>query len=113
MPLSDPIHGFKCIRCHACCRQSGYVRLKPDDIDAIADFLKMDVFAFTGEFTRLTRDRQTLALKDQADGSCIFLTPDGCRINPVKPGQCRDFPHKWKFSDFHFICGWARLSREK
>ncbi len=102
------LENFDCIQCQACCRETGYVRLKKEEPKVIADFLGMDVNEFIETLTRLTRDRQGLALVDQTGGACIFLTPKGCRINPVKPIQCRDFPHKWKFSEFEQICGWAK-----
>jgi Fe-S-cluster containining protein len=99
---------FKCTHCHACCRQPGYVRLRTNEPDAIAGFLNMDVHEFIDAYTVLTRDRACLSLVEQADGACIFLGAEGCRINPVKPSQCKGFPHKWRFSDFKDICGWAK-----
>ncbi len=107
------LKNFNCILCQACCRETGYVRLKKEEPEIIADFLGMDVNDFIETLTRLTRDRQGLALVDQAGGACIFLSQKGCRINPVKPIQCRDFPHKWKFSEFEQICGWAKKAIEK
>ena len=99
---------FKCIRCQACCKQDGYVRLTDADIEAIARLLEMPVQAFIDCHTRLTRERTGLALLDKENGECAFLTPEGCRINDAKPKQCREFPHSWKFSAFKSICGWAK-----
>jgi len=99
---------FQCIQCHACCREPGYVRLLPEEPDAIAKFLGMDIHAFIDKFTRLTRDRHCLSLIEAPDEACIFLSDEGCAIEPVKPIQCKNFPHKWKFSDFEHICGWAK-----
>ena len=104
---------FKCLRCLACCRQNGYVRLRPGEAEKIADFLGMDIYAFTDRYTILTRDRQTLSLKEKENHACIFLTDQGCRIHPVKPGQCLDFPHKWKFKAFEDICAWAGQAKKK
>lgn len=104
---------FQCIQCHACCRESGYVRLRADEPDAIAHFLGMDIHEFIDTYTCLTRDRHGLSLVEQADGACIFLADTGCRIQPVKPIQCKEFPYKWKFSDFEHICGWARQDRKE
>jgi len=70
-----------------------------------ADFLGMGVHAFTREFTRLTNDRAGLSLTEKDDGSCIFLDADNaCRIQAVKPKQCRDFPLSWQFEGFERIC---------
>lgn len=105
------LEDFQCIRCHACCRQTGYVRLHSWEPDAIADYLKMEVHHFIETYTCLTKDRQSLSLIDQDDGACIFLNEAGCRIHPVKPRQCKSFPREWKFSDFSSVCGWARGRR--
>ncbi|MFH2090977.1 MAG: YkgJ family cysteine cluster protein [Pseudomonadota bacterium] len=103
MDLSE----FKCLGCGACCRQDGYVRLKKNEPDKIAAFLNMDVYDFIETCTVLTCDRHSLALKDKKNGECLFLTPGGCAINAVKPDQCLDFPHRWKFKAFKTTCAWA------
>lgn len=98
---------FQCLGCHACCKQEGYVRLKSEEPDRIAEFLDMDVNEFLEQHTRLTWDRHCLALLDKENGECSFLTPEGCSINPVKPSQCLEFPHKWRFKALKDICAWA------
>lgn len=98
---------FKCLKCGACCRQDGYVRLKKEEPDKIAEYLGLNTYAFIETYTQITHDRKALALIDKKNGECIFLTPQGCRINTVKPDQCLDFPKKWKFKAFHSICAWA------
>lgn len=109
----DDTSDFKCLNCGACCRQDGYVRLREDEPDRIAAYLNMDVYAFTEKYTHVTRDRQTLSLIDKKNGECIFLSPQGCRINPAKPRQCLDFPQKWKFKAFHSICAWGIRQSKK
>ena len=111
--LKTDLNKFKCQECGACCRQTGYVRLKPDEPDAIAAFLCMDVYEFIEKYTKLTDDRQTLSLTDKDGTDCIFLQPDGCRIHPVKPSQCKGFPLYWKFSDFYTTCQWAIKSMQE
>ena len=47
-------------------------------------------------------------------GSQVFLEegePAGCRIDPVKPEQCRRFPERWNFPGWEKECG-AKLSRK-
>jgi hypothetical protein len=102
------LSGFKCMECGACCRQEGYVRLGKNEPDIIAAFLGMDVLQFIDEYTVLTRDRQALSLREKKNHECLFLTPKGCRINEVKPLQCREFPFKWKLREFATICAWAK-----
>lgn len=98
---------FRCRRCGNCCRWSGYVRLSETEIDVIAGFLGMSPGDFVERYTRLTADRSGLSLIEKADGACIFLTetrPPACRIEAVKPRQCRDFPEKWNFPGWEKEC---------
>ncbi|HRR32622.1 MAG TPA: YkgJ family cysteine cluster protein [Kiritimatiellia bacterium] len=93
--LIDPAT-FRCRQCGACCRVPGYVALESRETEAIADFLGLDVYAFTEAYTHLTWNRRDLSLIEREDGGCIFLEPDNsCRIQPVKPKQCRGFPSLW------------------
>jgi len=104
----DEFADFACTQCGACCRVPGYVRVTEREVVALATHLGMDVEAFTAEHTRLLPDRSGLALLEHADGRCAFLTEEGtCRIQPVKPGQCRTFPYAWRYPDMATICeGW-------
>lgn len=96
---------FTCRRCGACCRVPGYVALEQGEAEAIAAFLGMDVYAFTGQYTKLTFNRHDLSLTEQDDGSCVFLQGDNtCRIQPVKPAQCRGFPAEWKSGRLRETC---------
>ena len=91
----DPA-AFKCRLCGVCCRVPGCVLLAPGEADTIAAFLELDVYEFTSLYTHLSWDRKELSLTEQEDGSCIFVQEDNtCRIQPVKPRQCRDFPFTW------------------
>jgi len=75
----------------------GTVHVTPDEAETIAAFLGMDVYAFTETYARLDDTRARLVLLEHPDGACIMLSPDNaCRINPVKPQQCRDFPFGWR-----------------
>jgi Fe-S-cluster containining protein len=65
----------------------------------------MDAYAFTEAYTRLTLNRKDLSLTEQDDGSCVFLQTDGtCRIQPVKPAQCRGFPFLWRSKNLERVC---------
>jgi len=104
---------FRCRRCGNCCRWSGYVRLTQAEIDAIAGFLKMTPELFAERYTRLTADRTGLSLIENVDGSCVFLEesrPPACRIEAVKPRQCRDFPEKWNFPGWEKECAGGELA---
>ena len=103
MKLSTPqsARAFVCQRCGACCRWPGFVRLDAAEVDAIAGFLGLPAPVFRERYTRLTADRRGLSLSEAPGGSdCIFLEPDNrCRIQAVKPRQCRDFPQGWHNPD--------------
>lgn len=96
---------YVCQRCGNCCRWPGFVRLGRGEAARIAAFLGMDEAAFAEEWTELLPDRSALGLKSREDGSCVFL--DGknvCRIQPVKPLQCRGFPNAWRFPGWRRVC---------
>ena len=101
---------FVCKRCGTCCRWEGAVKVSAAEVDAIAAFLALPVDKFIAEHTRITPDRQHLSLIENSDGACEFLTTDAgtglacCRIDPVKPGQCREFPEKWNFPNWRDLC---------
>lgn len=95
---------YECDRCTACCRWPGQVKLTDAEIARVAAFLGLTEPEFIARFTRLNTNRSGLTLTDQSDGSCVFLDGQDCRINPVKPQQCRDFPNLWNFPGFEKTC---------
>ncbi len=68
---------YQCQRCTNCCKWPGF-RLRPN--------------------------RDGLALTDKPNGECIFLEGRDCRVQPVKPGQCRGFPNTWNFPGWREVC---------
>lgn len=96
---------FKCLKCGNCCRVPGYVHLRSGEAEAMGAHLGIPVDRFMAVYTRLTANRQGLSLNERADASCVFLTDDGtCRINDVKPQQCRDFPEGWNYPGYEQVC---------
>ncbi len=97
---------FRCARCGACCRWEGPVRVTEEEIRAIAEYLGIPLDDFLRDFTFLTRDRRSLSLLEKEDGSCLYYEEAvrSCRIQPVKPKQCRDFPMKWNFPGWEDAC---------
>jgi len=95
---------YECQRCTACCRWPGQVRLDDDTISRLAVFLQLSEHDFIQRYTRLRPDRRGLALRDKANGECIFLEGDNCAVQSVKPQQCRDFPNLWNFPGFEKLC---------
>lgn len=102
-PASD--RHYLCQRCGNCCRWPGWVRLTENDITALAGFLGLSEFDFVQRYTELRPDRRGLVLKEQPGGACIFLEgANRCRVNPVKPAQCRGFPNTWNFPGWEKNC---------
>ena len=96
---------FVCRKCGACCRQPGFVRLENSEGAEIAAFLGIAENEFADAFTALSSDRRALVLKDKNNGECVMLDAEGaCRINSVKPRQCREFPFSWRNEDSAAIC---------
>ena len=101
---------FHCQRCGNCCRHSGEVRLTGEEAAELARFLDLPVSAFTEQYTRLREDRLGLTLTERPDGACVFLAdaPATCRVQLVKPRQCRDFPFTWRYDDLDRVCPASR-----
>jgi Fe-S-cluster containining protein len=95
---------YLCQRCTNCCRWPGDVQVSGKEITAISRHLGLEETNFIQQYTRLRSDRRGLSLIDQPDGACIFLDGQDCRIQPVKPRQCRDFPNAWNFPGWRDIC---------
>jgi hypothetical protein len=96
---------YLCQRCGNCCRWPGDVIVKDTELRDIAEYLKMDEKQFVQDFTRLSANRRHLALAEHADGSCVFLEgKNSCRVQAVKPGQCRGFPNRWRFEGWREVC---------
>ena len=95
---------YECDRCTACCRWPGQVKISDAEISRMAQHLGLTEDAFIQRYTRLKTDRSGLALQDKENGECIFLDGQDCRVNPVKPQQCRNFPNLWNFPGFEEVC---------
>ncbi len=105
----EDLSAFQCRRCGACCKWEGPVRVTEQEIDAIADYLGIELQRFIRDCTYLTPDRRSLSLVEKEDGSCFYYDDRRkcCLINPVKPKQCRDFPYRWNFSGWRMFCAGA------
>ena len=80
---------FICQMCGDCCRGYGGTYVSAADIRAIAAYLQMDPERFKARYCRLSGSRYVLGQSD--NGYCIFW--DGlCKIHPVKPRMCRNWP---------------------
>ncbi len=88
-------HGlrFSCTECGKCCTGSpGYVWVNHDEIDAMADYLKIPVDKFKRTYLRQKNGRYSLVELGSRNYDCIFLKDKTCSIYPVRPTQCRTYP---------------------
>lgn len=95
---------LECQRCTACCRWPGQVQVTQSELARLAEFKGLGKHEFIQKFMRLLPNRQGLALEEKPNGECIFLEGNACSVQPVKPQQCRDFPHLWNFPGFEKTC---------
>ena len=111
--IQDDSGTYRCMRCGACCRWPGTVRISAAEAESIAAGIGMDPADFTAQYTMLAPDRCSLILTERPDGACIFLEGDNhCRIQAVKPQQCRDFPDKWRVPGFREVCRAVKTASE-
>ena len=86
---ATPDELFECRMCGDCCRGYGGTYVSTADIQAIADYLQIDPSDFKNKYCRLSGSRYVIA--QSANGYCIFWD-QLCRIHPVKPRMCRNWP---------------------
>ena len=102
---------FRCVQCGTCCRWPGYVVVGDAEIHAIVEYLAMPMEQFLELCTRPVGGSRRLSLAESPDGSCLFLTSGNrCKIHPVKPQQCRDFPSKWQSSRYQQLCSAVQIT---
>ncbi|MBM3861456.1 MAG: YkgJ family cysteine cluster protein [Verrucomicrobia bacterium] len=95
---------YECQRCGACCRWPGQVKVSDAEIAAMAAHLGVGDGEFIERFTRLRPDRRGLMLLEKEDNECIFLDGVDCRVQAVKPRQCRTFPDEWNLLEHEEKC---------
>ena len=95
---------YECQRCTNCCRWPGVVKVEPDEIEAIAAYVGMEEQAFIDQHTRIRPDRRGLSLLEREDRSCAWLEGADCKLQAVKPRQCRSFPNDWNFPGWREKC---------
>jgi len=89
-------HGlrFSCKQCGACCTGSpGIVRVDKVNITQISEFLNISEDELFSQYLKETE--YGVVIKELDNGKCIFYE-SGCKIYPVRPGQCRTFPFWFK-----------------
>ena len=83
---------FSCTQCGKCCTGSpGYVWIDDDEIEAMAEFLKISVEDFLERYTHRIEGRLSL-LEHPVNYDCVFLKDRQCQVYGARPKQCRTFP---------------------
>jgi Fe-S-cluster containining protein len=81
---------FQCRQCGDCCAGRGGIFVKPDEVEAMAALLALPVAEFCHRFVEVSSMGPRLTV---ADGVCVFLMAGSlCRVHPVKPFICRQWP---------------------
>jgi len=91
MPSACDECGGRC-----CCGESGYIYLKPKEIDNISSFLSISREMFLEKYTYKKGYKYSLKEQQISDNEfeCIFFSKESgsCMIYSVRPEQCRTFP---------------------
>jgi len=81
---------FQCKQCGDCCAGRGGIFVRPQEVMEMAAFLEMDEPEFGNRYLEPSSLGTRLAIKD---GVCVFLQDNRCRVHPVKPFICRQWPY--------------------
>jgi uncharacterized protein len=104
---------FKCTGCGQCCTGSpGYVWITEEEMQAVADYLKISIKEFMRKYIRRAGDRYALVehpnLERPKDVDCVFLKDKKCTIYHLRPKQCKTFP--WWNENLSSPKAWEELS---
>lgn len=86
---------FFCTQCGRCCRfEEGYVFLSSQDVDRLADFLRIPSDEVIQTYCRWVRFGavEHLSLREQRNHDCIFWKDGGCSVYSARPVQCQTYP---------------------
>lgn len=84
---------FQCTECGKCCTgKPGFVWVTVAEMQAMADYLGIDLSTFKRLYVRQRNNRFLLVEKKAQNNKCVFLAGSKCSIYPVRPKQCRTFP---------------------
>jgi Fe-S-cluster containining protein len=84
---SEPF-GYVCHRCLRCCRDK-IIQTNPYEIARLARNRGQTTTEFRAGWTE---DGEGTVLKRRDDGTCVFLTGQGCGVHPDRPLVCRLYP---------------------
>lgn len=86
----DEAFGYICRRCLNCCHDK-HIQLNPYEVARLARNRGMSTSRFREAFT-IDGAGLALARRDEEDGACVFLGPEGCEVHADRPLVCRLYP---------------------
>lgn len=81
---------FRCRQCGECCAGRGGIHVTSQEVERMAALLDLPVEEFCRRYVETSPLGPRLTV---ANGVCVFLMPGNlCRVHPVKPRICRQWP---------------------
>jgi Fe-S-cluster containining protein len=80
---------FACQQCGECCHGDKGILVTPAEITALAAFLDLSQDELQRRYLIHSPLGPQVASRG---GACVFLADNRCRVHPVKPRICRDWP---------------------
>lgn len=87
LPDKQPV--FQCRQCGDCCAGRGGIFVRPEEVAEMAAFLDLDEQEFYVRYVESSPLGNRLAIEN---GVCVFVEDNRCRVHPVKPFICRQWP---------------------
>ncbi|MBS4168709.1 YkgJ family cysteine cluster protein [Parachlamydia sp. AcF125] len=102
---------FKCTECGQCCTGApGFVWVTIEEMERMAQLLKITLAQFKRTFVRQRDNRYALIEKKRENNACIFLKDKRCQVYTARPSQCRTFP--WWKENLHTKESWALTAKQ-
>jgi len=80
---------FACRQCGECCRGEKGILVTEAELEALAEHLGLSPEDFAARYLVQTALGPQLATRS---GTCVFQEGSLCRVHPVKPRICREWP---------------------
>lgn len=84
----DSAFTYDCHACSRCCHEK-VIQLNPYEAARLAGNRGLSTTEFLDRYTERSG---TVLRRTEADGACVFLTPEGCGVHPDRPLVCRLYP---------------------
>ena len=89
MKPNDKQPVFACRQCGECCHGDKGILVTPEEAEKLAAFLNLTLEELQLRYLIASPLGPQVATQN---GACIFLVDNRCRVHPVKPRICREWP---------------------